>query len=130
LSAGDLPWDYLERLVDDFGVPAAFVPGNHEPRAGHAPRGMVDLDGRVGSVAGLRVAGLGGCVHYNGGAHQYTQEEYAERAERLLAADSEPVDVLPTHAPPQGPGDEPDDPAHIGIGALHDVIEVLRPSWH
>ena len=30
LGAGDLPWDYLESLADTLGVPAAFVPGNHE----------------------------------------------------------------------------------------------------
>jgi len=129
VSAGDLPWDYLERLVDDFGVPAAFVPGNHEP-PGAAPRGMIDLDGRVGSVGGLRIAGLGGCVHYNGGTHQYTQEEYADRAGQMLAAQSEPVALLLTHAPPFGLGDEPEDPAHIGIAALHDLIEALRPRWH
>jgi len=128
LSAGDLPWDYLEDLVSEFAVPAAFVPGNHEPEVGSAPRGMIDLDGRVGDVGGLRVAGLGGCVHYNGGAHQYTQEEFEQRAARLLA-DAGRIDVLLTHAPPLGLGDEAD-PAHVGVAALHRVIEALRPPWH
>jgi len=128
VSAGDLPWDYLEDLVDDLAVPAAFVPGNHEPDVGGAPRGMIDLDDRIRVVGGLRIAGIGGCVHYNGGAHQYTQDEFDERADRLLAAD-EHVDILLTHAPPLGVGDEPD-PAHVGIAALHRVIEGLQPSWH
>jgi uncharacterized protein len=133
LAAGDLPWDYLESLVSLLDAPAAYVPGNHDPRTGHGvgPRGLVDLDGQIRTVGGLRVAGLGGCVRYNDGPHQYTQSEYDDRARRLLqlAGGAGTVDVLLTHAPPLGLGDEPD-PAHLGISALHGVLETLRPSWH
>jgi hypothetical protein len=135
LAAGDLPWDYLERVVAVVGAPAAFVPGNHDPRIGHGtatgPRGMVNLDEQVLTIGGLRVAGLGGCVRYNEGAHQYTQKEYDRRARRLLkrAKGPRPVDVLLTHAPPLGLGDD-DDPSHLGIAALHGVLETLQPSWH
>ena len=134
VSAGDLPWDYLESLVSALGVPAAYVPGNHDPRIGRgtptAPRGMVSFDGHVEEVTGLRIAGLGGCVRYNDGEHQYTQQEYAKRAKRLVkAAGDQPVDVLLTHAPPLGLGDEPD-PSHVGIEALHDVVGALSPTWH
>ena len=134
LAAGDLPWDYLETLVSLLDVPAAFVPGNHEPRIGRGtpgPRGMVNVDSRVLEVGGLRIAGLGGCVRYNDGDHQYTQEQYDARARTLLKAVDEdrPVDVLLTHAPPLGLGDQPD-PSHLGIEALHGLIEAWRPSWH
>ena len=40
-----------------------------------------------------------------------------------------PVDVLLTHAPPRGLGDEDDRP-HVGIDALHPVLERLQPRWH
>lgn len=134
LGAGDLPWDYLETLVSLLGVPAAFVPGNHDPRTGRTspgPRGMVNLDERVLDVGGLRIAGLGGCVRYNGGEHQFTQREYDRRARRLLAASRRvgPVDVLLTHAPPLGLGDGTD-PSHVGISALHEVLAAMTPSWH
>ncbi|MEH3033971.1 MAG: metallophosphoesterase [Aeromicrobium erythreum] len=131
LAAGDLPWDYLERLVALLGVPGVFVPGNHEPDTRQAaPRGFVSADETVVEVAGLRVAGLGGCVRYNGGRHQYTQDQHADRARRVLRrAGGHGVDVLLTHAPPLGLGDEPD-PSHVGIAALHDLIDELRPSWH
>ena len=133
LAAGDLPWSYLEMLVSLVGAPAAFVPGNHDPRTvgGKGPRGLIDLDGRVVSVGGLRIAGLGGCVRYNGGEHQYTQKQYDRRAGRLVkdARRAGPVDVLLTHAPPLGLGDEPD-PPHVGISALHSVLEALEPAWH
>ena len=133
LAAGDLPWDYLESLVSLLDAPAAFVPGNHDPVTGPGagPRGLVDVDGRVLPVGGLRIAGLGGCVRYNDGPHQYTQREYDRRARRVLkqARHGGAVDVLLTHAPPLGLGDEPD-PSHVGISALHGVLETLRPSWH
>lgn len=134
LAAGDLSWDYLERVASAVDAPAAFVPGNHDPRISRTstgPRGFVDVDERVEMVGGLRIAGLGGCVRYNGGTHQYTQEQYDRRARTLLgrAGDDEPVDVLLTHAPPLGLGDE-DDPSHLGIAALHGVLEALRPTWH
>jgi len=133
LAAGDLPWPYLESLVSLVDVPAAFVPGNHDPSTagGQGPRGLVNLDGRVMTVGGLRIAGLGGCVRYNDGLNQYTQKEYDRRARRLLkdARGHEPVDVVLTHAPPLGLGDEPDGP-HVGISALHGVLESLQPTWH
>jgi len=133
LAAGDLPWDYLESLVSLLDAPAAFVPGNHDPRTGRGigPQGLVDVDGHVRTVGGLRIAGLGGCVRYNDGPHQYTQREYDRRARKLLreARGAGAVDVLLTHAPPLGLGDEAD-PSHVGISALHGVIETLRPGWH
>lgn len=136
VSAGDLQWDYLEHVVALTGAPAVFVPGNHEPPAGVgeplAPTGMLSLDGAVIDVGGLRLAGLGGCVRYNGGEHQYTQDEYDARAAALCAAaeaQEGSVDVLVTHTPPLGLGDGTD-PSHLGIAALHAVIDGLRPTWH
>lgn len=135
LAAGDLGWDYLESLVSALDVPAAFVPGNHDPRIGRGafagPRGLVNLDRNALVVGSLRVAGLGGSVRHNDGTHQYTQKEFDRRARRLVRSvrGSRPVDVLLTHAPPLGLGDEPD-PCHLGIAALPGVIETLRPTWH
>ena len=133
LAAGDLPWGYLESLISLVDAPGAYVPGNHDPSTagGRLPRGFVDLDGRVAAVGGLRIAGLGGCVVYNHGPHQYTQKEYDRRAAKLLRAARAggPVDLLLTHAPPLGLGDESDGP-HVGISALLGVIETLQPVWH
>ena len=133
LAAGDLPWDYLTSLAQALGVPAVHVPGNHDPqttRRRPAPHGFLSGDGRVVDAAGLRIAGLGGSVRYNDGPHQFTQAQLARRARRLVAAaDGRSVDVLLTHAPPLGLGDEPD-PPHAGFAALHDVLEALQPTWH
>jgi Icc-related predicted phosphoesterase len=155
LAAGDLPWDYLEFLASVVDRPLVFVPGNHDPavvdarlhrsgqflRAGMPcepprPAGCLDVDGTVLDVAGLRIAGLGGCVRYRPGPNQYTQAQYRRRAARLLRRVGRlqrrspgPVDVLLTHAPPRGLGDGDDGP-HVGIEALHGVLDRLRPRWH
>jgi Icc-related predicted phosphoesterase len=144
LSAGDLPWDYVEWVGDTVAAPVVFVPGNHDPetRPRHdqrlrwedsapGPRGVIDADRHVVDVEGLRIAGLGGCVRYRSGPHQYSQREFARQASRLVRAARRggPVDVLLTHAPPLHLGDE-DDQAHIGIKALHSVLEQLEPTWH
>jgi uncharacterized protein len=132
-----------------------FVPGNHDPavsraRAHHSgqfleagmpaepprPAGCLNADETVLDVAGLRIAGLGGCVRYRPGPHQYSQREYRRRAGRLVRRVARlqrrapgAVDVLLTHAPPHGLGDEPDRP-HVGIEALHTVLARLQPGWH
>jgi Icc-related predicted phosphoesterase len=150
LAAGDLPWDYLEWIASSVDSPMVFVPGNHDPeikRSRHGrfddyfepgaiyefprPHGVVNADEDVVDAGGLRIAGLGGCVRYSDGPHQYTQRQYVRRANRLLrrARNLRPVDVLLTHAPPLGLGDAEDRP-HVGIQALHRVIERLEPTWH
>ena len=150
LSAGDLPWDYLEYVAAAVNAPLVFVPGNHDPALERAklgrngtytvagrpvdsprPRGALNADQRVVEAAGLRIAGLGGCVRYRPGAHQYTQRQYAGRTRRLLrrAKRGDPVDVLLTHAPPLGLGDGEDKP-HEGIEALHTALARLEPTYH
>jgi hypothetical protein len=155
IAAGDLPWDYLEFMASALDRPVVFVPGNHDPAVSRArqhrsgqylhagmpcepprPAGCLDADGTVLDVAGLRIAGLGGCVRYRPGPNQYSQREYRRRAGRLVRRVGRaqrrrpgPVDVLVTHAPPRGLGDEEDRP-HVGIEALHQVLERLQPRWH
>jgi calcineurin-like phosphoesterase family protein len=152
LACGDLPFDYLEHLMAMLDAPLAFVPGNHDPdlegyhcarnglylRAGLPqeppwPKGSVNADGQVIDIAGLRVAGLGGCRRYRTGPNQYTDHQQARRARRLARVaysrrwrDGKPVTVLLTHAPPLGVGDGTDEP-HRGFATLHGLVRKLRP---
>ncbi len=98
LGAGDLPFDYLETLSTRSGAPCVVVPGNHDrdlegfhrsrsgwvraglPAADPGPRGAVNADGRVVTVAGLRIAGLGGSIRYNDGPNQYHESTQRHRA--------------------------------------------------
>jgi hypothetical protein len=149
LACGDLPFDYLRHLAGSLDVPLVFVPGSHDPdligyRGGAFPTVVrfdeppwpdveVNADGRVVDVAGLRLAGLGGCRRYAPGPNQYSDHEQARRAHRLVATarlrswhDGRGVDVLLTHAPPLGVGDAAD-VAHRGFPALHGVVGRLHP---
>ncbi len=153
VGCGDLPFDYLAYLVSTLNVPAVFVPGNHDPdvsavthtRAGLpirsglpatpvGPSGYSNADRRIVDAAGIRLAGLGGSVRYRPGPNQYTQRQLARRAGtvRRRAAwqrwrDGRGVDVLLTHSPPAGLGDE-DDPPHRGFTALHPLVARLQPA--
>jgi calcineurin-like phosphoesterase family protein len=153
LACGDLPADYLAALINSIDVPLVFVPGNHDPdlsgyrqsRSGLVtlagfpalppwPPGALSADGQVLDAAGLRVAGLGGCLRYSEGPNQYTERQQARRARRLRSnvrrrrrRDHRPVDVLLTHAPPSGIGDAEDLP-HRGFGCYHQLIADLAPT--
>lgn len=153
LACGDLPFEYLGSLMNALDVPLVFVPGNHDPdvsgyrlsrvglplRAGLParppwPDGAVNADGRIVDVAGLRLAGLGGCRRYSGGPNQYTDRQQARRARVLRSRawwrrqrDGRGVDVLLAHAPPRGVGDG-DDPPHRGFSALHGLVAALQPA--
>lgn len=153
LACGDLPFDYLAYLMNALDAPLVFVPGNHDPdvsgyrtsRAGLTlkaglparppwPDGAVSAERSVVDAAGLRVAGLGGCLRYSDGPNQYTQRQQARRARSLsrrarwrAARDGRRVDVLLTHAPPRGVGDR-EDRAHQGFEALHWLTGRLQPS--
>ena len=153
LACGDLPFDYLGYLMNALDVPLVFVAGNHDPdlsgyrtsraglplRAGFPqrppwPEGAVSAELRVVDVAGLRVAGLGGCRRYRDGPNQYTDRQQARRGRSLIRRaglrrirDGRNVDVLLTHAPPRGVGDG-DDPTHQGFTALNGLVARLQPA--
>jgi 3',5'-cyclic AMP phosphodiesterase CpdA len=139
--------------MDALDVPLVFVPGNHDAdlsgyrthrsglvlRAGLPdeppwPAGAVNADGRVVDVAGLRIAGLGGCLRYNDGPNQWTERQFAARARRVALVagwrarrDGRGVDVLLAHSAPAGVGDAPD-PPHQGVRALHRLATRLQPA--
>lgn len=81
LAAGDLPWSYLEFVGSCVDAPLVFVPGNHDPSISRPRRGLfseydaagrrehhlrplsaTNAEQRIVTAAGLRFAGLGGCV--------------------------------------------------------------------
>lgn len=142
LSCGDLPYDYLEYLVDALDVPLLFVHGNHdrpvhaEGRVIEAPQGCTSVDGRVVEARDLLVAGLGGSPRYHpGGPHQYTEREMRWRIARLTpllwwsrVRRGRAVDILLTHAPPRGIHDGRD-LAHQGFRAFLPFMRRYRPRY-
>ena len=132
LSCGDLKSDYLSFLVTMGRAPVLYVHGNHD--IGYEkfpPEGCDCIDGELVTVKGLRILGLGGSALYNGMPHQYTERQMRRRIRKLRGKirRSGGVDILLTHAPAHGLGDE-DDPAHRGFDAFVELIDELHPRWH
>lgn len=131
LSAGDLKAAYLSFVVTMARAPVLYVHGNHD--TGYAvtePEGCDCIDGKIVEYRGLRVLGLGGCVWYRPGDHQYTQKQMAKRIRKLRwdIAKYGGVDIVVTHAPPAGVGDS-DDRAHQGFESFLELIDRYHPRY-
>ena len=155
LSCGDLGFDYLDYVSSAANASLVYVPGNHDPEVGKPdPAPMAGLmrfedvwgggsggseeptqpsginaDRRIVTVKGLTVAGLGGSIKYREGPNQYTDKQMAARVRRLrldARLYRKSVDILITHSPPQGIGDEGDGP-HRGFASFVPLIEALQP---
>jgi Icc-related predicted phosphoesterase len=144
ISCGDLPYYYLEYIISMLDVPLYFVLGNHantiEITSGgekRMPWGAIDIHRKcIRTSNGLLVAGIEGCLRYNYGPHQYTQNEMWMMAfglvpslllNRLLYGRY--LDILATHAPPWKIHDK-DDLPHRGIKAFNWLIRSFKPAYH
>ena len=131
LSAGDLKAAYLSFVVTMARAPVMYIHGNHD--TGYAvtePEGCDCIDGAIVEYRGLRILGLGGCVWYRPGPHQYTEKEMRKRIRKLRweIAKYGGVDIVVTHAPPMGVGDG-EDLAHQGFESFLEFIDTYKPKF-
>jgi len=131
ISCGDLKASYLSFLVTFARAPLLYVPGNHD--TGYPcqpPEGCDCIDDHFVVYNGLRILGLGGCRKYHEGRYQYTERQMRRRIRRLAFQlwRHKGVDIVVTHAPPEGLGDDTDI-AHWGFQALRDLIEKYHPQY-
>jgi len=131
LSCGDLKVEYLRFLVTMARCPVLYVHGNHDGAyAQDPPEGCDCIDGHIVTYNGLRILGLGGCRKYRSGPHQYTEAQMLWRIAKLkwrlyrLGG----VDIVLTHAAPEGLGDS-DDYAHRGFHCLRSLVEEFKPGY-
>ncbi|RDI95720.1 phosphohydrolase [Meiothermus sp. QL-1] len=144
LLAGDLPGSYIEFVATKVRVPVVYVHGNHKEEyvqdyLGHLtpPGGAIQAHGRIVRVAGLTIAGWGGCPRYND--REMGQYHESEAQGRFLSwlplllprrlTRGHGVDILLSHAPPPGPHAGPDF-AHRGSSALGLFHRLYRPRLH
>jgi len=144
LSCGDLPFYYLEFVATMLNVPIYYVLGNHDRGPEYtasgqvkaAPRGCINLDGRVIEDRGLLIAGLEGSMRYNNwGPHQYTEWEMRAKIWRLWPRlllnrvfKGRCLDILITHAPPYRIHDGPD-LCHTGFRSFLEFMDRCKPRY-
>lgn len=131
LACGDLKAEYLSFLVTMARCPVFYVHGNHdESYKDNPPEGCDCIDDHLVVYNGLRILGLGGCLKYHPGEHQYTDYQMARRVAKLHHKIKRlgGIDVVVTHAPPEGIGDG-EDPAHKGFECFRELMELYRPKF-
>ena len=131
ISCGDLKPEYLSFIVTMARVPVMYVHGNHDTiYSKRPPEGCDCIDGQLVVYKGLRILGLGGSYRYRPSAHQYTEKQMRRRIFKLLWQiwRHKGVDVVVTHAPPRGVGDD-NDLAHRGFEAFLKLIDKLHPAY-
>lgn len=131
LSCGDLKPEYLSFLVTMAGVPLLYVHGNHDERyEKQPPEGCECIDGKVVTVKGLRILGLGGARRYKPGPNLYSEREMGWRAARALPniLRRGGLDLMVTHAAPRGYGDG-EDYTHQGFQTFNRLVEKFSPAY-
>lgn len=131
LSCGDLNPNYLSFLVTMGRAPLLYVHGNHDGRYDKdPPEGCDCIEDKLVTVNGLRILGLGGSLRYNDAPHQYSERQMARRIRKLRFKlwRAGGVDIVVTHAPALGYGDD-SDRAHRGFQCLLDLIDKYQPRY-
>ena len=152
LSAGDLPLDYLDFIVSSLNKPMFFVFGNHHLNEYNKYKGTQDaysdfepaIPSGCGAVhvgtkviyqEGLIIAGLGGCMRYNGEQNQYTEFQMKLEILKLLPAlifnrlfRGRFIDILLTHASPKGIHDK-EDLCHLGFKSFLMFMRRFKPRY-
>ena len=131
LSSGDLNPNYLSFLVTMARCPLLYIHGNHDTSYSRTPpEGCDCIEDHLVVYNGVRILGLGGCRKYHPGEHQYTDQQMRRRIRKLRFQlwRSKGVDIVVTHAPPEGLGDA-EDPAHRGFAALRELLDKYHPAY-
>lgn len=155
MSAGDLPMEYLGFIASTLNRELLFVFGNHnlerlqlfkhmhnafqDPNIPHPAMqnyfGSRYIHGKVVKTHGLLIAGLGGCMVYNGEENQFNDAEMYLKIFRLLPRllfnkliYGRFLDILLTHAPPRGIHDKPD-PTHRGFRSYLWFMRAFKPRY-
>lgn len=130
IACGDLPADYLMFLTCFTKAPILFVHGNHDARyEKKPPEGCECIDDKIYVHDGVRILGLGGSYRYKPGPCMYTEKEMRRRVRKLWFQlwKHRGFDVLVTHAPARGIGDE-EHVSHRGFAEFVRLMDKYQPK--
>jgi len=152
LSAGDLPFDYLDFIISSLNKPLFFVFGNHNTEELHHYKklwntsmlqddsnylgcGAIHLGSKIKIEGKVILAGLGGCMRYNNGVNQFTDFEMFLEIIKLIPRlllnrifRGRYLDILLTHAPPRGIHDK-QDKCHLGFKGYLWFMKTFKPKY-
>ena len=131
ISCGDLDRNYLEFLATFTFAPILYVRGNHDYEYAKAPPGgCICIEDDIYVHEGIRIMGLGGCLRYKPGDNQYEQAEMKRRVFKMRRKirRHKGFDILVTHAPAYGIGDDTDR-CHTGFDAFVRLLEEFKPRY-
>jgi Icc-related predicted phosphoesterase len=134
VSCGDLSSSYLSFLATMIPAEVLYVHGNHDSHyLKSPPEGCTSIEDRIHVYKGIRFLGLGGArsPRKAEGEFQYSEQQMRSRVRRrkweLLKHKG--FDVLVTHSPAYGLGDEPGT-YHEGFRVFRDLLDTYRPRYH
>ncbi|NLK07085.1 MAG: metallophosphoesterase [Firmicutes bacterium] len=131
LACGDLKQWYLSYLMSTFNAPLYYVRGNHDLSFEQTPPdGGEDIHGKLVNYQGIRILGFEGSQIYTRDAVQYTERQmhwqYLRTRPKLWYRGG--VDIVITHAAPQGVHDLPN-VAHAGFATYRKIIAKHSPKY-
>lgn len=154
ISAGDLPMEYLDFIVSSLNKPVLFVFGNHNlneygayhriDQSGlHTDKYQSSMSSHGTTYIGFKtiregellIGGISGSIRYNNGLNQYTDAQMKLKLIALIPAlilnklrYGRYLDILVTHASPEGIHDKPD-ACHKGFASFLWFMKVFRPRF-
>lgn len=157
ISCGDLNLEYYEYIISSLNKDVLFVFGNHNLKYLHLFQRQTGLEtiekeqkrkskwvfGGVciednivyNTKTKLLIMGVGGCMKYNNGLHQFTETKMKLRLVRLIpkllynkARYGRYLDVFVTHAPARNVGDGVDQ-CHKGFECFNWFIKKFKPKY-
>jgi Icc-related predicted phosphoesterase len=131
ISCGDLDPRYLSFLATFTSAPVLYVHGNHDRKyAQIPPEGCICIEDQIYEYKGVRILGLGGCMEYASGPHQYTEKQMQKRIGKLRfqLIKHKGFDILVTHAPAYQINDG-DDLPHRGFECFKNLMNKYQPKY-